>query len=137
MKKFFLALVAMFAITAVASAANYIADDAAIDAAIENAVELNAFDLGSTATAPLGAAYVAMGNNDVVSLLLTFFLGWTGIHRMYMGSTNWMWILYLGLSFIGVGEVMALIDFIFELIGFVDGSGLGKFYDNPNILMWL
>ena len=56
---------------------------------------------------------------------------------MYMGSTNWMWILYLGLSFIGVGEVMALIDFIFELIGFVDGSGLGKFYDNPNILMWL
>ena len=44
MKKFFLALVAMFAITAVASAANYTADDAAIDAAIENAVELNAFD---------------------------------------------------------------------------------------------
>ena len=137
MKKFFLALVAMFAITAVASAANYTADDAAIDAAIENAIDVNAFNLGNTATAPLGAAYVAMGNNDVVSLLLTFFLGWTGIHRMYMGSTNWMWILYLGLSFIGVGEIMALLDFIFELIGFVDGSGLGKFYDNPNILMWL
>ena len=137
MKKFFLALVAMFAITAVASAANYTADDAAIDAAIENAIDVNAFNLGNTATAPLGAAYVAMGNNDVVSLLLTFFLGWTGIHRMYMDSTNWMWILYLGLSFIGVGEIMALLDFIFELIGFVDGSGLGKFYDNPNILMWL
>ena len=42
MKKFFLALVAMFAITAVASAANYEANDAAIDAAIENAIEVNA-----------------------------------------------------------------------------------------------
>lgn len=135
MKKFFLALVAMFAITAVASAANYTADDAAIDAAIENAVEVNAFNLGNTATAPLGAAYVAMGNNDVVSLLLTFFLGWTGIHRMYMGSTPWMWILYL-LTGGGFG-VVVLLDFVFELIGFVDGSGLGKYYDNPNILMWL
>ncbi|MCR5408364.1 MAG: TM2 domain-containing protein [Bacteroidales bacterium] len=135
MKKFFLALVAMFAITAVASAANYTADDSAIDAAIENAIDVNAFNLGNTATAPLGAAYVAMGNNDVVSLLLTFFLGWTGIHRMYMGSTPWMWILYL-LTGGGFG-VVVLLDFVFELIGFVDGSGLGKFYDNPNILMWL
>lgn len=135
MKKFFLALVAMFAITAVASAANYTADDAAIDAAIENAVEVNAFNLGNTATAPLGAAYVALGNNDVVSILLTFFLGWTGIHRVYMGSTPWMWILYL-LTGGGFG-VVVLLDFVFELIGFVDGSGLGKYYDNPNILMWL
>lgn len=135
MKKFLLALVAMFAITAVASAANYTADDAAIDAAIENAIDVNAFNLGDTATAPLGAAYVAMGNNDVVSLLLTFFLGWTGIHRMYMGSTPWMWILYL-LTGGGFG-VVVLLDFVFELIGFVDGSGLGKYYDNPNILMWL
>lgn len=135
MKKFFLALVAMFAITAVASAANYTADDAAIDAAIENAIDVNAFNLGDTATAPLGAAYVAMGNNDIVSLLLTFFLGWTGIHRMYMGSTPWMWILYL-LTGGGFG-VVVLLDFVFELIGLVDGSGLGKFYDNPNILMWL
>lgn len=135
MKKFFLALVAMFAITAVASAANYTADDSAIDAAIENAIDVNAFNLGNTATAPLGAAYVAMGNNDVVSLLLTFFLGWTGIHRMYMGSTPWMWILYL-LTGGGFG-VVVLLDFVFELIGFVDGSGLGKYYDNPNILMWL
>ena len=135
MKKFFLALIAMFAITAVASAANYTADDAAIDAAIENAVEVNAFNLGNTATAPLGAAYVALGNNDVVSLLLTFFLGWTGIHRVYMGSTPWMWILYL-LTGGGFG-VVVLLDFVFELIGFVDGSGLGKYYDNPNILMWL
>lgn len=135
MKKFFLALVAMFAITAVASAANYTADDSAIDAAIENAIDVNAFNLGNTATAPLGAAYVAMGNNDIVSLLLTFFLGWTGIHRMYMGSTPWMWILYL-LTGGGFG-VVVLLDFVFELIGLVDGSGLGKYYDNPNILMWL
>ena len=71
MKKFFLALVAMFAITAVASAANYTADDAAIDAAIENAIDVNAFNLGDTATAPLGAAYVAMGNNDMVSSSFT------------------------------------------------------------------
>ena len=45
MKKLFLALVAMFAITAVASAANYTADDAAIDAAIENAIEVDPFQI--------------------------------------------------------------------------------------------
>ncbi len=137
MKKFFLALVAMFAITAVASAANYAADDAAIDAAIENAIDVNAFNLGDTATAPLGAAYVAMGNNDVAALLLTFFLGCFGIHRMYMGSTNLMWLWYTLLSFIAVGGIITLLDFVFELVGFVDGSGLGKFYDNPNLIMWL
>ena len=135
MKKFFLALVAMFAITAVASAANYEANDAAIDAAIENAVELNAFNLGDTTTVPMGATYVAMGNNDIVAILLTWFLGWAGIHRMYMGSTNWMWIPYL-LTAGGFGIVVTL-DLIFEIIGLVDGSGLGKYYDNPNILMWL
>ena len=134
MKKFFLALVAMFAITAVASAANYTADDSAIDAAIENAVEVNAFNLDNT-TAPLGATYVAMGNNDIVSILLTWFLGWTGIHRMYMGSTQWMWVIYL-LTGGGFGVVW-LLDTVFELIGLLDGSGLGKYYDNPNILMWL
>ena len=133
MKKFFLALVAMFAITAVASAANYEANDAAIDAAMENAIEVNAFNFSNTAEA--GATYIAMGNNDIVSLLLTFFLGWTGVHRVYMGSTWWMWIPYL-LTAGGFG-IVVLLDFVFELIGFVDGSGMGKYYDNPNILMWL
>ena len=132
MKKFFLALVAMFAITAVASAANYEANDVAIDAAIENAIEVNAFNFNTETT---GATYVAMGNNDIVSILLTWFLGWTGIHRMYMGSTAWMWIPYL-LTGGGFGIVWTL-DIVFELIGLIDGSGLGKYYDNPNILMWL
>lgn len=137
MKKFFLALVAMFAITAVASAANYIADDAAIDAAIENAIEVDAFNLGGTTSAPLGATYVAAGNNDVAAILLTFFLGWCGIHRVYMGSTKLMWLWYLLLNFIFVGEIIVTVDFIFEIVGLVDGSGLGKYYDNPNLLMWL
>jgi len=135
MKKFFLALVAMFAITAVASAANYTADDAAIDAAIENAIEVDAFNLGGTTSAPATAAFVSMGNNDIVAVLLTWFLGWTGIHRMYLGSTSWMWILYL-LTGGGLGIVWTL-DIIFEVVGLIDGSGLGKYYDNSNILMWL
>ena len=136
MKKFFLALVAMFAITAVASAANYTADDAAIDAAIENAIEVDAFNLGGT-TAPLGAAYVAAGNNDTVAVLLTWFLGPFGIHRIYMGSDKLTWLWYTLLSFIGVGIVISFVDLIVEIIGLVDGSGLGQYYDNPKLIMWL
>ena len=136
MKKFFLALVAMFAITAVASAANYEANDAAIDAAIENAVEVNAFNFGDNAT-PLGAAYTALGNNDIVAVLLTWLLGPFGIHRIYMGSTSLTWLWYTLLSFIGVGVVLAVIDLVFEIIGVADGSGLGKYNDNPNLIMWL
>ena len=136
MKKFFLALVAMFAITAVASAANYTEDAAAIDAAIENAVEVNAFNLGGGNTGSTASFYAA-GDNDIVAVLLTFILGSFGIHRIYMGSTNLMWLWYTLLSFIGVGEILALADLIFEVVGLVDGSGLGQYYGNTSLIMWL
>ena len=125
----------MFAITAAASAANYSANDAAIDAAIENAVEVNAFNFSNDVTP--GATYVLEGNNDIIALLLTWFLGPLGIHRIYMGADKLTWLWYCLLSCIGIGELLALGDLVFEVIAYFDGSGMGKFYNNPNLIMWL
>ncbi len=55
---------------------------------------------------------------------------------MYMGSTSLMWLWYLLLNFVIVGEVIVTVDFVVELIALIDGRGFSKYYNNPKLLMW-
>lgn len=135
MKKIILALVAVFAISAVASASNYFVNEEAIDAAIEAAVEISPINLEVPAALP-SATTVSSEQSDVVAVALTFFLGGFGVHRHYMGTKKWMWAIYT-FTFGGIFGVVPLVDFIIEIIGLVDGTGFKQFYNNPKFIVWL
>lgn len=51
----------------------------------------------------------------MIYLLLTFFLGGLGVHKLYVGKP-FKALLYFGLLFIGVSPFLALFDFIKALI---------------------
>lgn len=138
MKKLLTVLVAVFAFSFAANAADYSLNESAIDAVIENAVEVNAaVDAEFPAALPATPAIPAVSQkSDGAAFVLTIFLGWCGIHRMYMGSTPVMWLWYLLLNFVFVGEVIVTVDFIVELIALIDGRGFSKYYNNKKLLMW-
>jgi len=54
--------------------------------------------------------------NWVVAVLLAFFLGYLGVHRVAMGASPIIILKYLLLSFIVIGVVLAFIDFIVLLL---------------------
>ncbi|MBQ4285440.1 MAG: TM2 domain-containing protein [Bacteroidales bacterium] len=134
MKKLLISLIAVLAMSVVASAADYTINDAAIDAAIENATEVSPVAVSAETMATAGTT-VSAGNKDAVVLVLNFFLGGFGIHRHYMGTAPWMWAAYT-FTFGGIFGVIPTIDFIFEIVGLVDGSGLGRYYGNTSFFMW-
>lgn len=136
MKKIIVSLIAVFAIAVSANAANYTADESAIDALIENCVEVSPLELA--AEAPVSAAAtISSGNEAIISFVLCTFVGWIGVHRYYLGcGKKWIGILYFLGQFVFVGEIVLLIDWVFLLLGVIDDN-VSEYQNNDKILMWL
>lgn len=71
----------------------------------------------------------ALGDSQAVALVLCFFLGGLGIHRVYLGGSGKLILFYLLLSLIGIGYILVLIDFIALIV-----AGTGPFSGNDNLL---
>jgi len=134
MKKLFVVLIAAFAACAVASAADYTINDAAIDAAIEASVEVSPLAMTAPVSAPSSES--VSSKNDGVAIALTFVLGGLGIHRHYMGTSKFMWAAYT-FTFGGIFGIVPFVDLIVEIVGLVDGSGLSQYYGCTKFFMWL
>jgi TM2 domain-containing membrane protein YozV len=85
-------------------------------------------DFGSTST-----AYFSSDKTPAVAFILAWFIGYLGIHRMYMGTSTGTIIAYI-ITGGGCGVVW-LIDWIVLLIGVVDDD-ISKYIDNPKFFMW-
>jgi len=64
-------------------------------------------------------------HNSVVAILLAFFLGGLGIHRVYLGGKPILILFYI-ITFGGIFGILPLIDFIRLIIGHMDH------YENNN-----
>lgn len=134
MKKLLLTMaVALFAICS-ASANNYVANDAAIDNLVENSVEMVVLADTDALATPAAAAYVSAGKNPVVATVLSWFLGWCGVHRYYLGTAPWMVLPYL-LTGGGFG-VVYVIDSVMLLVGALENTIDASYINNEKILMW-
>ena len=118
MKKILLALVAMFAITLAANAADYRLDESAIDAVIENAVAVSPSSI-------MGEMNATMHSNA----------GGFGVHRHYMGTRPWMWAIYTVTVF-GIFGVVPFVDFIVMIVALVEDGSVGRYCGDTRFIMW-
>lgn len=133
MKKLLFTLVAIFALSFAASAANYEINDNIIDEAIESAIEVTPdFSMPSMPAAPASVG----AKNDTVALILNFFLGGFGIHRHYMGTAPWMWAAYTFTAG-GIFGIVPMIDLIVEIVALAENGGMSQYYNNSHFIMWL
>ena len=125
MKKLVLTLaVALMAV--VASANNYVANDAAIDALVENSVEM------VMEAAPANMVQLSNNADPLIATALSWFTGWCGLHRYYLGTQVWMAAPYL----VTCG-VLGWIDAVIFTIEYIqDGKISKKYYNNPRVILW-
>ena len=132
MKKFFAVIVALFAVVAVANAANYSVDEASIDALFTEAVM-------EAPAAPVAPATPALQSDpaivNVVALVIDWIgLGGIGIHRLILGTKpiNCLWYF---LTIGGIFGIIPLVDGIMLIVDLIQGSA--SYFDNPAFIMWL
>ncbi len=139
MKKLVLSLIAVLAIAFSANAANYKVDNNAIDNIIENATEVVTLDVNTPAASlPTFAPKKAGEVNITTAFLLSWLVGVFGVHRHYMGTSGWMWLIYT-ITGGGLGIVYAVdtILLFLDLIKVGEGGYLKKYINNEKFIVWL
>ena len=132
MKKFFSIIFALFAVVAVANAANYSVDEASIDALFTEAVM-------EAPAAPVAPATPALQSDPAIVNLVALVLDWIGlggigIHRLILGTKpiNCLWYF---LTIGGIFGIIPLVDGIMLIVDLIQGSA--SYFDNPAFIMWL
>lgn len=142
MKKFVFLFVLLFVAGNFCYASRFELNEQIIDLAFSAAKELpaNSFMVAEIAQATSQAAaetttfIAAAGDkNAVVAFVLSWFLGYLGIHRLYLGTKTGTFIAYL-LTAGGCG-IVAFVDWIMLLMGLIDDD-ISRYIDNPKFIMW-
>ncbi len=143
MKKLFLfCLLTVATLTARAadvSADAYVIDDQQVEQLLAKSEDVSLATVSTNLlqsqqmTADLtGTARVKADKNFTTALLLNFFLGGLGIHRLYLGTKTFTWIGYI-LTCGGIFGIVPLVDFITLII---NKDNMSKYEDNPKFFMW-
>lgn len=87
----------------------------------------------SMALAGNSTGMAAVGEkNFATALLLNFFLGGLGIHRLYLGTKTMTWVGYI-LTCGGIFGIVPLVDFVVLI---VHNEDISPYVDNPKFFMW-
>lgn len=125
-----------------ANPGDYTVNDANIEASFAKSIDVssplaanqathNLFN-GMTANSGMTMAAAGGGKEFAVALLLDFFLGGLGIHRLYLGTKTITWVGYI-LTCGGIFGIVPLVDFIVLII---HNQDISPYVDNPKFFMW-
>jgi len=119
------------------NASSYTIDDQAIDKLFATATEtsmisVNAFEMGSLpSNVPLAAA-ASQDKDAIVAIVLDFFLGGLGIHRLYLGTETITWVGYI----LTCGGIFGIVPFVDFIVLIIDNKDISPYIDNPKFFMW-
>ena len=122
----------------------YILDNDNIEKAFANATEISLQDIDLFSTKSLELSANMQKNtgksfgadiNPWGAFAIAFFLGEFGIHRMYLGSTKYMWACYT-VSCCGIFGIVPFVDWIVLLVGAIQ-KDINSYINNPKFIMWM
>ena len=143
MKKIlFLALICLSSVcTFAAGNSAYVIDDQKVEQLFTNSVDasLVAFsDNNSLANAGnqfdfnKARQFKASDKNFVAAILLNFFLGGLGIHRLYLGTATLTWVGYI----LTCGGIFGIVPFVDFIVLIINNEDMSPYIDNPAFFMW-
>jgi TM2 domain-containing membrane protein YozV len=143
MKKIlFLAVVCLGSLCSFAASSNqYVIDDQKVEQLFTNSVDasLSALSdnnlMSATASASFNsqaAQYRAGDKNFVAAILLDFFLGGLGIHRLYLGTATMTWIGYI----LTCGGIFGIVPFVDFIVLIINNQDISPYVDNTKFFMW-
>jgi TM2 domain-containing membrane protein YozV len=117
----------------------YTVNDAQIEQLIAGSEDVSLTVVGTDLFADQQAAAgltnptrIKASKDFTTALLLNFFLGGFGIHRLYLGTETFTWIGYI-LTCGGIFGIVPLVDFVVLII---NKDNMGQYEDNPKFFMW-
>lgn len=139
MKKFtmvFALLALIFSATQV-QATNYRVDEAQVDAMFDAADQQEVtsvmnLDLDDFSNAQ-GTDQVLKRKDPIIAFVLCWFVGYLGVHRMYLGTATMTWVGYI-LTGGGCGIVVT-VDWVLLLIGMINDD-IRQYVNNTKFFMW-
>ena len=134
MKKLVFILIFFVAYSFSISANEYSINEIAIDQMFSQADELSSVDFADfTGTDAIQAQVGATNPWAAWALTFTAAVGVCGVHRLYLGSSIGVFLVYL---FTGGGcGIIQTVDWVVLLIAALDGSA-GKYENNTKLFMW-
>ncbi len=132
-------LVFLFMFPALMWANSYSVDFENIDRTIEDAIEINDFQIQGNAEfavlSELQSEYQFTDKSATTALVLGLVLGYSGIHRLYLGTTVGVFVTYF-ITGAGCG-VLYTVDNLLLLIALLESSPIDRYIDNPHFFMWM
>lgn len=127
-----------------ASTSEYVVDDAKVESTLTSGVQvaslIPSLDLTTSSNNILGdmtnnlPKTTVSGKDATVAFVLSWVLGFLGIHRFYMGTATLTGVGYI-LTLGGCG-IVATVDWVVLLIALINKEGIDKYEDNPKFFMW-
>ena len=124
-----------------ATGSQYVIDDQKVEQLFTNSVDASLSALsddnllnaaGNVNVNNHAAQFKAGDKTFVAAILLNFFLGGLGIHRLYLGTATMTWVGYI-LSFCGIFGIVPFVDFIVLII---HNDDISPYVDNTKFFMW-
>jgi len=135
MKKLLLLTMMMAFMASVSTFASskYKIDDVAVEQVLDNGVAVVTADAAANTVLDVNSTNAQLAEkNALVAIILDFFLGGLGVHRVYLGGSGILILGYIVTCF-GILGLIPLIDLIVLAVNYDD---ISKYVDNDALFMW-